>query len=228
MKQILDVKIHESWKAVLQDEFSKDYFKGIKEGLLQAKAGGSIVYPPEKLIFKAFNTTAFNEVKVVILGQDPYHGPGEAMGLCFSVPIGVRVPPSLRNIFKEIHKDLAIEIPSHGDLSHWASQGILLLNTILTVEHKSPGSHKNLGWHIFTDAVIRTISDQLEGVVFLLWGNFAKSKSPLIDETKHYVLSSAHPSPLAGNRFFDNHHFSQTNELLIKQGKKPIDWRLES
>jgi len=220
------VDIDDSWKNVLIQEFEKDYFHNINDHLLNAKDQGTVIYPPDELIFNAFNTTAFEDVKVVILGQDPYHGPGEAMGLCFSVPIGVRVPPSLRNVFKEIKQDLNIDIPRHGDLTSWAKQGVLLLNTILTVEHKQAGSHKNIGWHIFTDAVIQKISDSLDGIVFLLWGNFAKSKIVLINETTHHVLSSAHPSPLARNLFFGNHHFSQTNEFLVSQGKEPIDWSL--
>lgn len=226
MNQSGDFNIEKSWKEVLAQEFSKDYFLELKVKLVDAKSSGKSIYPPSKLTFNAFNSTPFQNVKVVIIGQDPYHGPGEAMGLSFSVPQGVRVPPSLRNIFKEIHNDLGLPIPPHGDLSHWAHQGVLLINTILTVEHKSPGSHKKFGWRKFTDAVIRQISDHLDGVVFLLWGNFAKSKSDLIDGLKHYVLSSAHPSPLAGNRFFNNHHFSQTNEILRKQGKAPIDWSI--
>lgn len=221
-----EVDIDPSWKQVLQTEFEKPYFSEIKSKLIAAKQEGRTIYPPGKLIFNAFNTTPFNTVKVVILGQDPYHGPGEAMGLCFSVQKGVRIPPSLRNIFKEIHQDIGAPIPTHGDLTFWAQQGILLLNTILTVEHKNAGSHKKIGWSQFTDAVIKTISDQLEGVVFLLWGNYAKTKLPLIDEMRHFVLSSAHPSPLAGNRFFGNHHFSGTNDILEKQGKEPIDWTI--
>lgn len=221
-----EIDIDSSWKKVLAEEFNKPYFPKIKEFLITSKNEGKAIYPPGKLIFNAFNSTPFDKVKVVILGQDPYHGPGEAMGLCFSVPQDVRVPPSLRNVFKEIHQDLGIPIPSHGDLSPWAKQGVLLLNTILTVEHKQAGSHKKIGWHHFTDAVIQTVSDKLEGVVFLLWGNYAKTKIPLINEMKHFVLSSAHPSPLAGNRFFGNHHFSNTNEILEKQGKEPIDWTI--
>lgn len=215
-----------SWKKVLSNEFEKSYFTSIKAHLVEAKENGKLIYPPAKLIFNAFNKTPFNKVKVVIIGQDPYHGPGEAMGLCFSVPQGVRIPPSLRNVFKEINQDLGTEIAQHGDLTTWAEQGVLLLNTILTVEHKQAGSHKKIGWHIFTDVVIQKISQSLDGIIFLLWGNFAKSKLPLINEMKHHVLSAAHPSPLAGNRFFGNHHFSQTNELLQKQGKTPIDWSL--
>lgn len=223
-----DVDIENSWKTVLSDELEKDYFPLIQSQLVDAKTQGKVIYPSGELIFNAFNTTPFDQVKVVILGQDPYHGPGEAMGLCFSVTQGIRIPPSLRNVFKEIKQDLDIDIPKHGDLTSWAKQGVLLLNTILTVEHKQAGSHKKIGWHLFTDAVIQKISDRLDGVVFLLWGNFAKSKIDLIDEMKHHVLSSAHPSPLAGNRFFGNHHFSKTNNLLKKQGKTIIDWSLDT
>lgn len=221
-----DVDIDPSWKTVLAEEFKKDYFNQIKSHLVKEIKAGKIIYPPGKLIFNAFNQTPFDKVKVVIIGQDPYHGPGEAMGLCFSVPKEVRIPPSLRNIYKEIHADIGATIPNHGDLSSWAKQGVLLLNTCLTVEHKQAGSHKNLGWQLFTDAVIKSISDKLTGIVFLLWGNFAKSKVALVDEMNHYVLSSAHPSPLAGNRFFGNHHFSQTNEILKSQGKSEITWQI--
>ena len=165
-------------------------------------------------------------MKVVIIGQDPYHGPGEAMGLSFSVPRGVRIPPSLRNIFKELHADIGISIPDHGDLTQWAEQGVLLLNAMLTVEHKNPGSHKSIGWQRFTNAVISTISQEREGVVFLLWGKFAQQKATFIDGSKHHILTAAHPSPLARNAFADCKHFSKTNELLIKQNLSPIDWSL--
>ncbi len=221
-----DVQIDDSWKAVLQDEFKKEYFAALKSFLQEAKRKGDTIYPRDNLLFNAFNTTPFDEVKVVILGQDPYHGLGQAMGLSFSVPKGVRVPPSLKNIFKEIKLDLGIPISTHGDLTAWAQQGVFLLNAILTVKHKEPGSHKKIGWQEFTDAVIQTISDKREGVVFLFWGNFAKKKLELIDQTKHHVLTSAHPSPMAGNRFFNNHHFSQTNSILRNSGIKPINWEL--
>jgi len=170
------VNIHPSWRDVLAEEFEKDYFNELKSFLVSQIKSGKKIYPPGKLIFNAFNKTPFNNVKVVILGQDPYHGPGEAMGLCFSVPQQLRIPPSLRNIYKEIHADIGASIPSHGDLSSWADQGVLLLNTVLTVEHKQAGSHKKIGWQTFTDAVIKTISSHKEDVVFLLWGNFAKAK----------------------------------------------------
>ncbi len=222
----MSVNIHDSWSAVLKDEFEKPYFKSIKEFLVTEKKAGKAIYPPGSLIFNAFNSTPFDEVNVVVLGQDPYHNPGQAMGLSFSVPQGVRTPPSLKNIYKELNQDVGTTIPDHGDLTNWTKQGVLLLNAMLTVEHKKAGSHKKIGWQEFTNAVIKKISDEKEGVVFLLWGNFAKGKRELIDEMKHYVLDSAHPSPLAGGAFFGNHHFSKTNELLKQQGKTEIDWQI--
>lgn len=220
------ITIEESWKNVLAVEFRKTYFDDIKSFLVSEINSGKFIYPPGKLIFNAFDRTPFDQLKVVIIGQDPYHNPGEAMGLCFSVPEGIRVPPSLKNIYKELNANIGFEIPNHGDLSSWANQGVFLLNAILTVEHKQAGSHKKIGWQTFTDAVIKTISDQKEHVVFLLWGNFAKAKRVLIDEKKHYILMSAHPSPLAGKAFFNNHHFSKTNEFLISKGKEPINWQI--
>ncbi len=220
------VQIDASWKEVLRDEFSKPYFDGIKKTLLNARARGITVYPPGPLIFNAFNRTPFEEVKVVILGQDPYHGPGEAMGLCFSVPKGIRTPPSLQNIYKELHEDVGVAIPPHGDLTSWTGQGVFLLNAMLTVEHKRPGSHKNAGWQIFTDAVIKKLSEHREGLVFLLWGRFAQSKEGLIDQIQHHVLKAAHPSPLARNAFSGCRHFSKTNELLEKMGVDPVDWTI--
>ncbi|MFN8301451.1 MAG: uracil-DNA glycosylase [Saprospiraceae bacterium] len=224
--KIENVQIEASWKAVLADEFAQPYFSAIKTFLVEEKRAGKIIYPPGPLIFNAFNHTPFDKVKVVILGQDPYHNPGEAMGLCFSVPKGVRVPPSLVNIYKEINADLGLPIPNHGDLTAWADQGVLLLNAMLTVEANQPASHQKIGWQTFTDAVIRRISDQKDGIVFLLWGRFAQGKKALIDEMRHYVLEAAHPSPLAGNAFSGCRHFSRTNELLEKQGKTPVDWSL--
>jgi len=221
-----NIQIEESWKQVLADEFQQPYFAAIKTFLVNEKQAGKTIYPPGPLIFNAFNKTPFDAVKVVILGQDPYHNPGEAMGLCFSVPKGVKVPPSLVNIYKEINAELGLPIPNHGDLTYWAEQGVLLLNAMLTVEARKPASHQKIGWQTFTDAVIRHISNEKEGVVFLLWGNFAKGKKPLIDETKHYVLEAAHPSPLAGDAFQGCGHFAHTNEILEKQGKTPIDWRV--
>jgi len=220
------IDIEVSWKEQLSAEFRKPYFDGIVRYLKQAKKEGKTIYPPGKLIFKAFSLTPFDKVKVVILGQDPYHNPGEAMGLCFSVPQGVRVPPSLLNVYKEIKRDLDLEIPNHGDLTSWTNQGVFLLNAMLTVEHKSAGSHKNIGWQEFTNAVIQTLSDQKEGLVFLLWGRFAQSKKSYIDETRHYVLEAAHPSPLARNAFSGCSHFSRTNDILQKNGKEAINWQL--
>ncbi|MBT8220578.1 MAG: uracil-DNA glycosylase [Bacteroidia bacterium] len=221
-----NVKIHESWKAVLSQEFEQPYFAHIKDSLLDDRSNGIKIYPPGSLIFNAFNSTPFDKVKVVILGQDPYHGPGQAMGLSFSVPKNIPKPASLRNVYKELNSDLGIPIATHGDLTKWARQGVFLLNSILTVRHKSPGSHKGIGWHQFTDAVIKKLSLEKEGLIFLLWGNYAKSKKSLINELKHHVLESVHPSPLAGNAFLGNKHFSKTNEILKKAGEDPIDWNL--
>lgn len=226
MSKVNNVKIEEGWKNVLTSEFQAPYFAAIKQFLVNEKAAGKTIYPPGSKIFNAFDSTPFDKVKVVILGQDPYHGPGEAMGLCFSVPQGVRVPPSLKNVYKELNRDLGFTIPNHGDLSTWADQGVFLLNAMLTVEHKKAGSHKKIGWQKFTDAVIKNISDHKEGIIFMLWGNFAKGKKELIDEMKHYVLESVHPSPLAGNGFQGCGHFSKANELLQKQGKQTINWQV--
>ncbi|MFM2392315.1 MAG: hypothetical protein RLZZ546_292 [Bacteroidota bacterium] len=222
----IEVKIEDSWKKLLSKEFEKEYFKEIRKFLHKEKSDGKIIYPPGNLIFKAFDLTPVSNLKVIILGQDPYHNPGEAMGLCFSVPKNVKIPPSLINIYKELHLDVGTEMPSHGDLTQWAEQGVLLLNAFLTVEKNIPTSHSKIGWNEFTDGVIKTVSDQLENIVFLLWGNFAKSKSILIDNQKHLILSSAHPSPLAGKAFFNNHHFSKTNEYLTAHGKKEINWQI--
>jgi uracil-DNA glycosylase len=220
------VQIDESWKAVLADEFDKPYFSLIKKFILEQKAKGKKVYPPGPLVFNAFNLTPFHSLKVVILGQDPYHGEGQAHGLCFSVPQGIKPPPSLVNIFKEIKTDVGIAPPNHGNLEKWARQGVLLLNASLTVNAGEANSHAACGWHTFTDAVIKKISDEKQGIVFLLWGNFAKAKKNLIDTSKHFVLEAAHPSPLSGGAFFGCRHFSKTNDILAKQGKAPIDWSL--
>lgn len=220
-----DVKIEPSWKEALKDEFLSPYFLQIKQNLLKAKQE-KIVFPPSNLIFNAFNLTPFDKLKVVILGQDPYHGENQAMGLSFSVPKGVRVPPSLVNIYKEIQTDLGIKEPNSGDLTPWAKQGVLLLNATLSVNKNEPNSHSSFGWQTFTDNVIKNISDKKDGIVFLLWGNYAKSKAKLINHTKHKVLEAAHPSPLARGAFFGSRHFSKTNEALIKFGKSPIDWDL--
>ena len=217
--------IEASWKVVLSEEFQKDYYISMNEFLKKEKSAGQVIYPTNNTIFNAFNSTPWDQVRVVILGQDPYHNPGEAMGLCFSVPKGIKVPPSLKNVFKEIHTDLGIEIPDHGDLSSWANQGVFLLNAMLTVQHKSPGSHKKIGWQKFTNAVIQILSEKKQGLVFLLWGNFAKSKKELIDTNKHLVLEAAHPSPLARGAYFGSKHFSKTNAYLIKNKQKPIDWQ---
>ncbi|GAB4286969.1 MAG: uracil-DNA glycosylase [Marinilabiliales bacterium] len=219
-------QIDESWKQLLNDEFNSEYFYELKRFLIEEKKK-FVIYPPGNLIFNAFNQTPFDNVKVVIIGQDPYHGKGQAHGLCFSVPEGIKPPPSLVNIFKEINDDLGIKIPSHGNLSSWAKQGVLLLNAILTVRASSPGSHQNKGWEKFTDGVIKKISDNKENVVFLLWGNYAQNKTSLIDENKHLVLKAAHPSPFSAHRgFFGCKHFSLTNEYLQSIDKTPIDWAL--
>lgn len=220
------VKIHPSWYAVLEAEFQQPYFQAIRTFLVKARAEGKIVYPQGSLIFNAFDSTPFEDVKVVILGQDPYHGAGQAMGLSFSVSRSVAVPASLKNIYKELQTDLNLEIPTHGDLSQWAAQGVFLLNAMLTVEAGAAASHKNIGWQNFTDAVISKLSAEREGLVFMLWGNFAKQKSALIDGSKHTILEAAHPSPLAGGAFFGSKHFSQANTILFAQGQTPIDWQV--
>ena len=222
----MDVKIEQSWKDALQGEFDKPYFASLVRFLHQEKTEGKQIFPPGSEIFKAFDLTPVDKVKVVILGQDPYHGYGQAMGLSFSVPDGVQAPPSLKNIFKEIETDLGIKMSGRPNLENWAKQGVLLLNTVLTVRSGEPTSHSKIGWQEFTDAVISYISSHCEGVVFLLWGNFARSKKALIDTSKHYVLEAAHPSPLAGGAFFGCRHFSKTNEILVKEGKAPINWQL--
>ncbi len=223
----MDVQIEESWKQVLKDEFTKSYFLQIVTFIKAEKALGKTIYPPGSLIFNAFLKTPFDKVKVVILGQDPYHNKGQAHGLSFSVPKGVNKPPSLINIFIELKNDLGIEPCIHGNLEKWAQQGVLLLNATLTVRENEPCSHSKIGWLNFTNEVIKKISDGKKGVVFLLWGKFAQDKQILIDETKHYVLKAAHPSPFSADKgFFGCRHFSKTNELLMKQGCEPIDWKL--
>ncbi len=221
----MQVKIESSWKEVLEQEFQKPYFEQLTAFLKTEKVQGKTIYPPGPLIFNAFEQTPFNKVKVVLLGQDPYHGKGQAMGLSFSVPPGVPPPPSLVNIYKELHKDIGMAIPATGDLTKWAQQGVLLLNAALTVRANEPASHSKIGWMDFTDAVIRKLSQEKEGLVFLLWGRFAQDKQVLIDQTRHFVLKAAHPSPFSADKgFFGCRHFSKTNELLVKQGKDPIDW----
>jgi len=223
----MEVKIEASWKAVLKNEFSKPYFLEIVTFLRMEKAAGKTIYPPGSFIFNAFNLTPFENVKAVIIGQDPYHGPGQAHGLCFSVQTGVPPPPSLLNIFKELQNDIGLSIPQHGNLTHWAQQGVLLLNASLTVRANEPMSHAKIGWANFTDAVIRRVSDLRSNVVFLLWGKFAQEKQSLIDETRHLVLKAAHPSPLsAHNGFLGCRHFSKTNEYLVSNGIEPVDWKL--
>lgn len=223
----VDPQIEESWKHALSAEFNAEYFSRLKSFLLEEKQKYAI-YPPGKQIFSAFNHTFFNEVKLVIIGQDPYHNPGQAHGLCFSVPEGIRIPPSLLNIFKEIRDDLGYPIPTKGNLEKWAHQGVLLLNATLTVRANSPGSHQNKGWENFTDAVIKKLSDEHHGLVFLLWGRFAIAKKQLVDLSKHHVLTAPHPSPLSAYAgFFGCRHFSQANEILRMQGKQKIDWKIE-
>ena len=218
--------IEEGWKEILMDEFQSTYFSELKAFLVQEKKRYTI-YPPGKLIFNAFQHTPFERVKVVILGQDPYHGKGQAHGLCFSVPPGIPAPPSLVNIFKELHSDLDIPIPSHGSLVGWADQGVLLLNATLTVRESQAGSHQKKGWETFTNSVIEKISSHKSGVVFLLWGRYAQAKEALIDGNRHMVLKSAHPSPLSAyNGFFGCKHFSKSNKYLEQEGKTGIDWRL--
>jgi uracil-DNA glycosylase len=224
----MDVKIEASWKEILKSEFTKPYFLQIVTFLKTEKAAGKIIYPPGSLIFNAFNQTPFDKLKVVLLGQDPYHGNGQAHGLSFSVPNGIKPPPSLVNIFKEIQQDLGVAMPrEYGNLTRWAEQGMLLLNAALTVRANEPFSHARIGWAEFTDAVISKISGEKKGIIFLLWGKFAQEKQILIDETKHFVLKAAHPSPFSADKgFFGCKHFSKTNELLLQQGLSPIDWKL--
>jgi uracil-DNA glycosylase len=222
----IEPKIEESWKNPLKEEFEKPYFAELKQFLTREKEQHTI-YPPGLLIFNAFNKTPFEEVKVVILGQDPYHGPGQAHGLCFSVPRGIAPPPSLQNIFKEIHTDLGIPVPSHGNLESWATQGVLLLNATLTVRAGQPLSHQHKGWENFTNAVIHKLSDKKNGLIFLLWGRHAQAKEELIDGSRHFVLKAPHPSPFsASSGFFGCRHFSRTNELLIQQSRIPVDWHI--
>lgn len=224
--QKIDPIIEDGWKEVLLDQFQSPYFTALKEFLVEEKEQYTI-YPPGRLIFNAFQRTPFEKVKVVVLGQDPYHGPGQAHGLCFSVPHGIPQPPSLKNIFKELHSDLGVPIPQHGNLETWADQGVLLINATLTVRDGQAGSHQNRGWETFTNRVIELVSQEKTGVVFLLWGRFAQAKESLINGNRHLVLKAAHPSPLsAHNGFFGCKHFSRTNDYLLEQGKSGIDWSL--
>jgi len=229
MSQVDRVKLEDSWKAALQAEFEQPYMKELGAFLRSEKAAGKIIYPPGPLIFNALNSTPVDQVRAVILGQDPYHGPGQAHGLCFSVQPGVAPPPSLQNIFKELKRDLNLDIPRHGYLQHWADQGVLMLNTSLTVEQGLAGSHAKMGWQRLTDRIIEVVSERCSSVVFMLWGAHAQSKARLIDPTKHLLLKSVHPSPLSAHRgFIGNGHFSRANQFLKQQGKEPIDWRLPS
>jgi uracil-DNA glycosylase len=219
--------IEESWKNILKDEFIAEYFLQLKSLLVEEKKK-YMVYPSGAFIFSAFNHTPFQNVKAVIIGQDPYHGFGQANGLCFSVSEGIKKPPSLENIFKELHNDLGIPIPKSGNLEKWANQGVLLLNASLTVRANTPNSHQDFGWQIFTDAVIKKLSEERERIVFLLWGKFAQSKEPLIDKEKHHILTAAHPSPYSAyNGFFGCKHFSKTNDILRDQGISEINWAIE-
>lgn len=224
----MEVKIESSWKEMLKSEFEKGYFKQLVLHLKMEKMAGKTIFPPGTLLFNAFEKTPFNEVKAVLIGQDPYHGKGQAHGLSFSVPQGVNAPPSLLNMFKEIETDLGVRMNRDtGDLTPWAKQGVLLLNASLSVREGEPNSHKDIGWNEFTDKVITTLSEQKTGIVFLLWGKFAQQKQPLIDETKHKVLKAAHPSPFSVEKgFYGCKHFSKANEYLISMGKSPIDWKL--
>lgn len=226
----MNVKIEASWKEALKNEFSQPYFLQIATFLKTEKAAGKIIYPAGSLIFNAFDQTPFDEVKIVLLGQDPYHGPKQAHGLSFSVQEGIKPPPSLQNIFKEIQNDLGVAMPhNYGNLITWAQQGVLLLNSSLTVRAGEPNSHSKCGWTNFTDTVIQKISDKKEGIVFLLWGKFAQDKQALIDETKHHVLKAAHPSPFSADKgFFGCKHFSQVNKILVKNGIEPIDWKINA
>lgn len=222
----MEVRIEQSWKRALAAEFEKPYFGSLVHFLRQEKAEGRKIFPPGSQIFRAFELTPLENLKVVILGQDPYHGAGQAHGLSFSVPNGITAPPSLKNIFKEIESDLGVKMSGCTDLEKWARQGVLLLNAVLTVRSGEAASHSRKGWEEFTDAVIKYISDNCEGIVFMLWGNFARSKAALIDSARHCVLEAAHPSPLARGAFFGCRHFSRANEALTTSGRTPIDWLL--
>ncbi|HEY8568955.1 uracil-DNA glycosylase [Microbulbifer sp.] len=221
------VKIHPSWLSVLEPEFSKHYMGELRQFLQQEKQAGKKIFPPGGQIFNAFNSTPFDQVKVVILGQDPYHGAGQAHGLCFSVMPGVRIPPSLQNIYKELQSDLGITPPNHGCLQPWAEQGVLLLNATLTVEESKAGAHQGRGWEQFTDAAVHALAEQREGLVFVLWGSYAQKKGNFIDRRKHLVLAGPHPSPLSAHRgFFGTRPFSQANAYLQQRGETPINWAL--
>lgn len=225
MSAKINPKIEERWKIHLSDEFQREYFLKLKEFLVNEKVHNRIIYPPGSQIFAAFNHTPFNDIKVVILGQDPYHGKGQAHGLCFSVNEGIRIPPSLVNIYKELHSDIGMDIPNHGSLVSWADQGVLLLNATLTVRASQAGSHQKKGWEQFTDAIISKISHEKSGIIFLLWGKYAQAKEVLIDNTKHHILKAPHPSPFSAHYgFFGCKHFSKVNSLLRQMDKQEIDW----
>lgn len=221
----MNVKIEDSWKRALAQEFNAPYFKTLSETVRSAYLGATPIFPPPQYVFNAFTLCPFDQVKVVIIGQDPYHGAGQAHGLCFSVQDGVRLPPSLKNIYKELVDDLGVPLRTSGNLTDWARQGVLLLNATLTVTESKPGSHQGLGWETFTDAVIKKISDEKEHVVFILWGKYAQDKGAMIDTTKHLVLKAAHPSPFSAYAgFFGCKHFSKTNTYLREHGMTPIEW----
>ncbi len=222
----INPQIEESWKKVLAGEFQQEYFRELKNFLVEERRQYR-VYPPGSKIFAAFDFTPFTSVKVVLLGQDPYHGQGQAQGLCFSVPRGIPKPPSLVNIFKELHDDLGLAIPPHGNLEEWARQGVLLLNATLTVRANQAGSHQHKGWEQFTDAAIRALAEQRENLVFMLWGNYAQAKAALVDGHKHFILKAPHPSPFSANQgFFGCRHFSRANDFLVRAGKEPVDWQI--
>jgi uracil-DNA glycosylase len=221
------IKLEDSWKKILFKEFGEGYMRSLRQFLLNEKSKGKQIFPPGDEIFTALNTTAFDNVNVVILGQDPYHGAGQAHGLCFSVKHGVEIPPSLVNIYKELESDLGLIQPAHGCLTYWAEQGVLLLNAVLTVEAERAASHQGKGWEQFTDKIVAILNEKKMGIVFILWGSYAQKKGAIIDRQKHLVLQSPHPSPLSASRgFFGNHHFSKANDYLENQGKTPIDWHL--
>ncbi len=225
MNEAKKVQLHESWLTRLQDEFEQDYMHKLREFLLIRKQHRAVIYPPGQQIFNALDSTPFDQVRVVILGQDPYHGPGQAHGLCFSVQPGVKVPPSLLNIYREIESDLGIAPPRHGYLQSWAEQGVLLLNAVLTVERGQAGSHQGKGWERFTDTIVQLLNEEREGLVFMLWGNYARQKGAVINRRKHLVLNAPHPSPLSAHQgFFGCRHFSQANQYLESHGQTPIDW----
>lgn len=220
-------ELHPSWQAVIGSEFDQPYMHSLKAFLQAEKAAGKVIFPPGPQIFNAFNHTPFDKVRVVIIGQDPYHGEGQAHGLSFSVQQGIKVPPSLVNIFKELESDLGIRMSGSGDLTPWADQGVLLLNATLTVEQANAGSHQKKGWEQFTDAAIRALNAQREGLVFVLWGSYAQKKGAVIDDSRHLVIRSVHPSPLSAHRgFFGNHQFSQINDYLVSRGEQPINWQI--